>query len=208
MRITSITLIALVLLSACATPRSSLASGTVLYSDDFSVPGSGWDRQQSTAGVMDYDGGAYRILVTQPQTNIWSGARQDLMDTITEVDAGKYGGPDANRIGLICRSNGSDYYFFMISSDGYTGIGLLRSGKLSLLSGPELKLSTAVNTGGALNHLRFSCIGNQLIGTVNGTDVAVASDATLAHGDVALLAGTFEQSGADMVFDNFKVTAP
>jgi hypothetical protein len=43
---------------------------------------------------------------------------------------------------------------------------------------------------------------------VNGFQLAKTSDTTLKHGDVGILAGTFQQTGADIIFDNFIVFAP
>ncbi|MBP8047774.1 MAG: hypothetical protein KAY64_03425, partial [Anaerolineales bacterium] len=36
-------------------------SGSVLFQDDFANPASGWNRFSATEGVMDYDGGSYRM---------------------------------------------------------------------------------------------------------------------------------------------------
>ena len=93
-------------------------SGIVLFQDDFATQASGWDRLMTSEGTMDYDGGGYRLLVNSLNTNFWSTPHKNFADVRLEVDAGKLGGPDENRIGLICRYTGSDYYFFIVSSDG------------------------------------------------------------------------------------------
>lgn len=125
-----------------------------------------------------------------------------------EVDAGKLGGPDENRIGLICRFTGNDYYFFMITSDGYYGIGIFAGGQAALLNQSEMKVDGNIRTGLAVNHLRADCVGDSLTFFVNGFQVASAQDGTLKSGDVGLLAGTFSQTGVDLVFDNFVVLKP
>jgi hypothetical protein len=38
--------------------------------------------------------------------------------------------------------------------------------------------------------------------------VAVAQDSQLGSGDVGMIAGSFEQGGVDIAFDNFVVTKP
>ena len=96
----------------------SLPSGTVLFQDDFAQPTTGWDRLQAAEGIMDYDAGGYRVLVNSLQTNFWSTPHKDFSDVRIEVDTGKIAGPDENRIGVVCRFTGNDYYFFLISSDG------------------------------------------------------------------------------------------
>lgn len=201
------------LLSACtipnlAAPATPPPPGTVLFKDDFSSPVSGWDRTQYDQGIMDYDAGGYRILVNARQANFWSTPHKDFADVRLEVDAGKLAGPDENRLGLICRSDGLKYYFFIISSDGYYGIGLFQDGKATLLGQDAMQSSPAITSGTAVNHLRFDCVGTQLQAFVNGSALADVSDGTLVHGDVGLLAGTFEQPGADIVFDNFVAIQP
>ena len=125
-----------------------------------------------------------------------------------EVDAGKLGGPDENRIGLICRFTGNDYYFFMISSDGFYGIGIYKGGQATLLGQSEMQVNSNIKTGLAVNHLRADCAGDTLTFYVNGFQVTSVQDATLKSGDVGLLAGTFAQPGVDVIFDNFVALKP
>jgi hypothetical protein len=148
------------------------------------------------------------MLVNSLQTNFWATPRLDLSDTRIEVDTGKLAGPDENRIGLVCRFNGSEYYFFLISSDGFYGIGIYTAGKGILLGQSEMQASSNIKTGLAVNHLRADCTGNTLTFYVNGFQVAQAQDSTLTKGDVGLLAGTFGTPGVDVVFDNFVVLQP
>ncbi len=157
---------------------------------------------------MDYDGGGYRILVNTLQANFWSTPHKDFADVRLEVDAGKLAGPDRNRIGLICRSDGSSYYFFIIGSDGYYGLGLYKDKQATLLGQAAMQPSTEIKTGAAVNHLRLDCTGNSLSAYVNGVGLSQVQDTTLRHGDVGLLAGTFDQPGVDVVFDNFAVLQP
>ncbi len=212
MRLTILISLVAALLAGCTMPIAASVvkpkSGTELFKDDFSSPLSGWDHTQYEQGISDYYGGAYRILVNALDLNIWSTPHKDYGDVRIEVDAGKLGGPDENRIGLICRSDGRNYYFFMISSDGYYGLGLFKDGQAKLLGQNEMQRSDAIRTGMAVNHLRLDCNRQTLAAYVNGRLLAQAKDATLQHGDVGVLAGTFKKPGADVVFDNFIVFAP
>ena len=200
------------LLFGCALPliasTSSPAPGTILFKDDFSSPISGWDHTKYAEGIMDYDSGGYRILVNALDVNVWSTPHKDFGDARVEVDAGKLGGPDENRIGLNCRSSGQDYSFFIITSDGYYGLGIFKNGQARLLGQDQMQASPAIHKGLAVNHLRADCKGDTLTVFANGLQLAEAQDATLKHGDVGLVAGTFKQPGADIVFDNFVVFAP
>ena len=214
MRAFIVTFVIALVLSGCSIPvqipfsSAPVPSGSTLFQDDFSSPNSGWDRVQHDGGVMDYDGGGSRILVTAAQANLWSTPGRTFPNARIEVDAGKLGGPDANRIGLICRSNGSSYYFFLIGSDGYYGLGIFTAGKAALLGQSSMQASASIHTGAAVNHLRLDCVGPQLTGYVNGLQVATVRDESLQDGEVGILAGTFDEVGADIVFDNFVVLQP
>lgn len=202
-----------ILLGACGgqaapPPAQALPSGSVLFQDDFAQATTGWDRLLVTEGVMDYYSGGYRVLVNGLQTNFWTTPRQNFTDVRLEVDTGKLAGPDENRIGLLCRYNGRDYYFFVISSDGYYGAGLFKGGQATLLGQTELLYSAQINTGVAVNHLRADCAGSTLTFYVNGFKVTEAQDASLTSGDIGLLAGTFNEPGVDVIFDNFVALQP
>lgn len=199
-------------ISACsALPEQqiqNLPSGTVLFQDDFSSATTGWDRMLVPEGVMDYDSGGYRILVNALQTNFWSTPSKNFTDVRLEVDTGKLAGPDENRIGLLCRFNGADYYFFIITSDGFYGIGLFKDGQATLLGQGEMLSSSNINQGLAINHLRGDCVENTFTFYVNGFEVAQTQDSTLTSGDVGIIAGTFSTAGVDIIFDNFVVLQP
>ena len=66
----------------------------------------------------------------------------------------------------------------------------------------------AVNAGNSTNNLRAECVGSRLSLYVNGTLVIEANDADIASGDVGLMAGTFDQSSTEVLFDNFVVRKP
>lgn len=202
-------------LGACAnlpavpqSPTQAAPSGSVLFQDDFSQPTTGWDRFMVGEGIMDYDAGGYRILVNATQTNFWARPRVNFSDVRIEVDTGKLAGPDENRIGLICRYSDANYYFFIITSDGFYGMGLFQDGQAAMLGQGEMLSSSNINQGLAVNHLRADCVGDTLTFYVNGFQVAQAQDATLPSGDVGILAGSFDTTGVDIVFDNFVVLQP
>ena len=140
--------------SVPAVPITSPAeSGEVLYQEEFEDNTTGWARVANDNGIMDYDGGGYRILVRQPKFNFWSVPEQNFGDVRVEVDVIKLDGPEENRMGLMCRYQKGDYYFFVISSDGYYVIGKFIGGLTLLLGQREMQASEAIQVG-TLNHLR------------------------------------------------------
>ena len=163
-----------------------------MFKDDFSSSTSGWDRFKSAEGTMDYDGGAFRILVNGLQTDFRSAPHKKFGDVRIEADAGKIAGPDENRIGLICRYTGVQYYFFVISSDGYYGIGAFVNNQGILLGQDQMQFSGKIKTGTAVNHLRADCKGDTLTFFVNGSQLAQVQNSTLKQGDVGLLLETWK----------------
>ncbi len=195
---------------ASPTPAST---GGLIFKDDFSDHLSGWTRQAAAEGVMDYDAGGFRIMVKEAQVNFWSTPQKDLGDVRLEVDEGKLGGPDENRVGLICRYSGDQFYFFLITHDGYYGIGIFSGGqapdgRMELIGQAGMLAHPIINQGTNVNHLRADCTGSTLTLYVNGEQVAQVQDTRLTHGDVGVLAGAFDQSGVDIIFDDFIALQP
>ena len=198
-------------LSSCASlPIPAVATanpGDVLYQEQFENNTKGWARISNDNGIMDYDGGGYRILVRQPKLNVWSISKKDFGDVRVEADVIRLNGPDENRMGLICRYQRGNYYFFVISNDGFYVIGKFIGGLTLPLGQTEMQASDAIQVG-TMNHLRADCIGDKLTFYINFTEVASATDPDFPSGDVGLVAGSFTEPGVDVLFDNFVVLQP
>lgn len=197
-------------------PEVQQAPSDVLFQDDFSDTASGWDRFSDQDGLTDYENGGYRIYVNKPEYTFWSnpGLGNTLpSDVRAEVDATKIGGPDLNDLGLICRYSGSggsaNFYEFIISSDGYAGIVLVTESSQEVISADgQLQSFDAIHQGDTTNHIMVECIGSTLTLYVNDTMLTSVSDSTLSGGDVGLFASTYDETGVDILFDNFLVTQP
>lgn len=188
-------------------------SGVVLFSDDFSNPNSGWDRNDWDNGFTDYVDDAYQISVKRENYDIWTNPYLNFEgDVRVEVDASKVAGDFDDNYGILCRYSGAasspSYYFFYISSDGFAVIGKVIDGETTYLSGEQMDYSDAINQGVATNHLRADCVGSTLTFYVNGELVAATSDSSLTDGDVGLDGGTFAATSATFLFDNFVVYQP
>jgi hypothetical protein len=196
----------LLMLVAC---NVNAAPGEVVFQDDFSRTVSGWDRYYDATYSSDYHEGGYRIHVLESNTDAWAIPHLNLADVQIEVDATKLGGPDDNVYGVLCRyKDARNFYFFLVSSDGYSGIGVYKDGRRRLLTDESLLPSDAINQGDASNHIRADCNGYQLKLWVNGHLVAVTQAAEFLSGDVGLIAGTYGQPGAEIRFDSFSVLQP
>ncbi len=186
------------------------APANVIFADDFSDPASGWDRVDEANYFTDYYNGSYRIIINTDMSDSWANPDDNLFtDTRIEVDAAKNAGPDDNDFGVICRYQGMDqFYYAVISSDGYYGVTKVTSESSDLLGSTELQASESINQGSATNHIRFDCVGDTLTLYVNGQQVDKQIDNTYTSGNVGLIAGTYDTPGTDILFDNFYVYQP
>jgi hypothetical protein len=183
--------------------------GTVLFSDDFSRPPGGWGIWNREGALVDYYSGGLRIKVQEPQYDFWSVAGKTISDAQIEVDAIKLDGPDDNSFGLICRyQDRSNFYMLVASSDGYYGIAKLKEGRHSMIGSEQLQYSSAIIQGQALNRLRADCVGQRLSLYVNGQQLISVEDADFSAGDVGVLAGAYDVTDVDILFDNFMVIQP
>ena len=199
------------LLAGCAStqiPAAPVAKpGDILYQEEFEDNTTGWDRVANDHGIMDYDSGGYRFLVKQADYNLWSTPESNFKDVRVEADVFRLNGADENRTGLMCRYQNGDYYFFIISNDGYYGVGKYIGGQVLLLGQTSMQASEFIEKE-AVNHLRADCIGDTLTFYVNFNQVAAVKDADFLNGDVGMLAGAFAQPGVDVLFDHFMVIQP
>ena len=180
-----------------------------LFVDDFSDPQSGWTPAPVTDAEAGYADGAYRLYTAAANRDIRSGPGLNLADVRIEADAIRIGGDRNNRFGLICRlTQSGDYYIFLVSSDGYYGIGKVTGSQYALLGSEALLPSDKIPTGTTYLHLRADCVGERLVLYVNGQKLHEASDPDLKSGDVGLAAGAYQAGGAEILFDNFAVYAP
>jgi hypothetical protein len=205
---TSVSVLALALASGCATFLPA-TSGTVLFQDDFSRRSSGWETYDDPSSGAEYSEGALRLHVDAPNSLAWSTPGFALEDVRLDVDTTAVSGSPDNAFGLICRyRDPGNYLFFLISSDGFSGIGAVRDGQRSLLTGEAMLPSDFILTGLTANHMRAECAGPRLSLHING---ALANEVTLETvdaGDVGVIVGTYTEPGADIRFDNFTVSVP
>lgn len=184
-------------------------SGGVLFQDDFSDTSSGWDRVNLPDGVTDYANGVYRIRVNATNTERWAKPGLSFTDVRIEVDATKIAGDDDNIFGTICRyQDNENFYFFIVSSDGYYGIGKFKNDQLLLIGVDSMPPSEHINQGNTTNHLRSDCVGSTLTMYANGEKLAEFHDSDFSYGDVGLVAGALATPGTDIHFDNFMVLKP
>ncbi len=208
-RLTMLFLLAALLLTACSPAflqEYMTAPGGILLQDDFSQPSGMWPVGSADLGATSYYQGAYRVQVNAPNADFRAVAGKKYYNVRLDVLAGKFGGPDANRIGLICRYlDAGNFYFFVMTSDGFFAVGKMLNGESMLLGSDAFEPTLAIHTGMNINNLRAECVGSTLRFYINDTLVSEVQDTAFTAGDVGFLAGTFDMPGADIVFDDFLV---
>ena len=185
------------------------ASGERLFWDDFSDNSGSWPEAVLPEGAYAYSDGSYRLSITTASFQMWALSGQAYRDVQVEVDATRLAGPLANMYGLVCRSvDEVSFYFFIVSSDGYYAIGKASNEGASLLGQEMMAYSAAIASWEAVNHLRFDCTGSTLTGYINNQMVAITEDSTFRSGDAGVIAGSFDEGGVEVSFDNFEVYKP
>jgi len=195
--------------NALSSPIPSNSPDHLLFYDDFSDPQRGWQRWENEQAEIVYREGGLRFSINAPYYDYWSLAGFQIEDAILAVEARVVGGPLNNDFGLICRyQNPSQFYAFIISSDGYAGIAAVDGEGYHLLTDSTLTYFASLERGWATYLLRADCIGPRLTLYVDREKLLETEDHRYNSGDVGVFVGTFDQVGVEVIFDNFYVFKP
>lgn len=184
-----------------------------LLQDDFSGAQScGWREYNQGGAVVEIVEGTLNISTSQTGQIWWTNPGRDFSDVIVTVQARQSSGPNNNAYGILCRyQDEKNFYFFLISGDGYYAIGKYDSGQdrpTYLTPNQEYSSSDLINQGVATNLVRASCVGDELSLSVNGLPLLTVTDNSFASGDIGLGVSTLEPGTAVVQFDDLLVLAP
>ncbi len=199
--------------STTSTPRpintpAPQQTGNILFRDDFSDSGSGWEVGDYSGGSVGYRNGSYFVRSQESGSVMWGVANHSFSDVIVQVDATQIAAPanDNNAFGIKCREKDGNGYGFVISGDGYYSIQIITDGDWEPLV--DWSASDAIHTGNDTNHIRAICDGSYLALAVNGKLLAETHDDTYSAGDISLTATTFEDEPTEIHYDNLVVIRP
>lgn len=186
------------------------APGTVAYAEEFDTDDGGWDVYDDQDTWAAYVDGGYHLGVRVPEYVTWANPTWDesFANIEIEVDTRQVEGPIDNNLGVLVRYQADDesYYWFQISNDGFYSVTMLRGGDWETLL--EWTTSDAIETGlGVVNRIKVVCYGDEFDFYVNDTYLASIVDDTFATGNIGLAAGTFDEPGVVIEFDNLTVRA-
>jgi len=181
----------------------------VLFSDDFSDEAGGWDTYSAEYGSVFYEDGWLHLINNNPAefaTGTW--AHQHFADFILDVETKLVAGTDSNWHIIICRyQDSNNSYYLGTSADGYYFISKFVNGNEIHLA--SVTYSSYINQGvGAVNLIHIECIGSNLSLSVNGHLLEQVTDATIAGGDIVLVAGALAGTFTEVAFDNIVVSEP
>ena len=186
-----------------------VGEGPILFQDDFSKETGGWNTHDDALSFSGYDQSGFRLSSDVPDYQFWSVPGLNFTDSLVYVRTRKLSGPENNLFGVVCRfQDGDNFYALMIGSDGYYGIFKRVDGQQSLIGQSHMDFSDVIQTGDGLNEIKAICQGDYLALFVNETRLIQVQDDSLGFGDVGLIVGNLEETGVNILFDDFIVLKP
>lgn len=205
----TVLMISLVVSLAACQAVNPLPAGEVIFSDDFSTSGGGWGVGKEQGSSLEFSQGGLLMSITQANTQRWSVAGKDYGDVILAVQVQPSSGSPDNYFGMICRySDAENFYYLMVSGDGYYGIGKLAQGRQSLIGMDMMQFSDLINQEADTYNLTAACIGDSLTFAIDGKFLAEVKDDEFSTGDVGVIGGSSGQVPLNLLFDNFAVRLP
>ena len=195
------------IVEAPSEPARAPTAGEVIFADDFSSANSGWAEESTEETRLAYSGGTYLIDVIPDKYLSWVPAPVETpADVILSVEAHIQTSTGDSDFGLLCRyQDNRNFYALEISEDGYFSIWKsIDDETLMILDWTE---SSDVPSGRDTT-LSAACIGNRLTLMADGVVLGEATDDDLTEGDAGLIAGTWDNGGLRVAFDNFEAREP
>lgn len=189
--------------TATATPRPTTLVGTGgVFRESFDADASGWNVGTGTRGKRYIQDGELHIEVSEANSIVWcSHDREDWTDMVLEVDARQVAGPNDNDYGVLFRyQDTNNFYRFVITGEGRYRVSKYIDAKWTAII--DWRSAPAIKRGAATNHIQVVCRGNTFELYVNGEKLGQFEDGDLDQGAVAVVAGSYDQAGVHIAFDN------
>jgi len=191
------------------TPIPSPTPDAVLFED--SEFASSCNAESTTDVDRFVENGQFNLLVKTPKYVGWSECTQvEFSDIILEADAAQVAGPDNNMYGVLFRYglDSDDFYIFAITGEGFYILAIdgAKHDELEIIV--DWTESSAINKGQQTNHIKVVAIGGNIQYYVNDQLLGEAQDARLTTGTIGFFAGSTEEGGVQVSFDNLKISKP
>ena len=157
------------------------------------------------------ENGQFNMRVLTPLFVAWTKCTEvEYSDFVMEVDATQVSGPDNNSYGVIFRYglDAKEFYTFLISGDGFyvfTVDGAERDEPEFLVDWTE---SSAINKGAQTNRIKVAAVGGNMKYYVNDQFLGEVQDTRFSTGIVGFFAGSLDEGGVQVSFDNLIISQP
>ncbi|WP_162910084.1 hypothetical protein [Aggregatilinea lenta] len=194
-----------------ATPDSNQPGGFRIESN-FDTPGTNWISSSDETVARGYENGMYFLSVLSPEGLLWGytlGPKTGdtpPRDVVIEADVQLSQGGGEISYGFLCRrTEGENYYYFVLDNLEQAQIGRMTANESASLTGPIAV--AGVQPPQSTNHLRAGCIGSTLWLEVNGNVVAQVQDSAFSEGDYGLFLMNNRGGVAQANYDNAVIVA-
>lgn len=195
--------------AAIADQLVELHSVDPVFYDEFRRADDSWSAPTSDGVTFAVQNRAFQFQIDAANTIDWSSnsaiADLGLIDYLVEVDAALMEGPADGYYGLQFRQvDDANFYRFLISGGVCKLSKVVDNELITLIDWTDAGLVTAE---GAPTWVRLGVLaqGATITLLIDDTPVAQVQDDTFSAGSVALVAGTFEESGLVVAFDNLEL---
>lgn len=173
--------------------------------DGFDVETGTWDVGYTGDTSIWLRGGQLYLAVDVDNTVAWTKSSTRTTDFYLEVDTTHYEGVLNNQFGVIFHlEDGDNFLYFAVGSDGYYSLQQMLDDEWQILI--EWTESDVIETGEqSQNKLGVLSEGGALTLLINDYIVDQYEGIEPVEGTLALTAGTYEEPGVAMAFDNFVV---
>lgn len=179
---------------------------TIIYQDDFSTGSSGWNHGSFDGAFVGYENGEYGIQIDWEGYYFWGNPGENFSDIILTVDSRIVTPVEGGDFGVICRANDQgDFYAMTITGDGWFSIW--KSEEYELVWLWEWDYTREIPKNGPYS-ISVACISSELTMSINDVVVAQVTDYSFTEGDIGLIAGTYDEAGFSVAFDNLVVMSP
>lgn len=176
--------------------------GLPAFRETFREDSDMWTLDTGRNAARTIGDGVLTIRVDEDSQLSWSTLDTNYADFYLEVDTAHVAGPVDNLLGVVFRmEDAENFYLFMISSDGAYSLGKYVADKWFSLVAWES--TDAIETGaGGENRLGLLAADNEMALYINNEELTRVQDDSFAAGQIALLAGTNDEAGVEVAFDN------
>ncbi|MBV9602778.1 MAG: DUF4388 domain-containing protein [Chloroflexi bacterium] len=180
-----------------ASTTDQTSAAPAIFDERFTTNAANWP--SNPQGLGQFTNGSYRIATHDAGQSAAIGAPVASVPADVQITADfrKLGGPDGGGYGIIVRDqqagvrdgSSQDGRYYVLEAGDKGEVGIWRRDGDHWVDLVPWQHADAVRTGTEPNELSVRAVGNTLTLLVNGTQVATATDSTLASGQAGVFVG-------------------